>query len=34
MVEINHRSTGGEMRIRYKTLEQLDAVCRKLGVRH
>jgi ParB family chromosome partitioning protein len=34
MVEINHRSAGGEMRIRYKTLEQLEAVCRKLGVRH
>jgi ParB family chromosome partitioning protein len=34
VVEINHRSAGGEMRIRYKTLEQLDALCRKLGVRH
>lgn len=34
MVEINHRASGGDLRIRYKTLEQLDAVCRKLGVRH
>jgi ParB family chromosome partitioning protein len=33
-VEINHRASGGDLRIRYKTLEQLDAVCRKLGVRH
>jgi ParB family chromosome partitioning protein len=33
-VEINHRSTGGEIRIRYKTLEQLDALCRRLGSRH
>jgi len=34
MVEINHRASGGDLRIRYRTLEQLDAVCRKLGVRH
>jgi len=34
VVEINHRVSGGDMRIRYKTLEQLDALCRKLGVRH
>jgi ParB family chromosome partitioning protein len=34
MVEINHRASGGDLRIRYKTLEQLDAVCRKLGIRH
>jgi ParB family chromosome partitioning protein len=34
VVEINHRSAGGDMRIRYKTIEQLDALCRKLGVRH
>jgi ParB family transcriptional regulator, chromosome partitioning protein len=33
-VEINHRASGGDLRIRYKTLEQLDGVCRKLGVRH
>jgi ParB family chromosome partitioning protein len=33
-VEINHRSTGGEVRIRYRTLEQLDALCRRLGSRH
>jgi ParB family chromosome partitioning protein len=32
-VEINHRASGGDLRIRYRTLEQLDAVCRKLGVR-
>jgi ParB family chromosome partitioning protein len=34
VVEINHRSAGGDIRIRYKTIEQLDALCRKLGVRH
>jgi len=34
VVEINHRVTGGDMRIRYKTLEQLDGLCRRLGVRH
>jgi ParB family chromosome partitioning protein len=34
MVEINHRASGGDLRISYKTLEQLDAVCRTLGVRH
>jgi ParB family chromosome partitioning protein len=33
MVEINHRASGGDMRIRYRTLEQLDGVCRRLGVR-
>jgi ParB family chromosome partitioning protein len=33
-VEINHRSTGGDVRIRYRTLEQLDALCRRLGSRH
>jgi ParB family chromosome partitioning protein len=32
-VEINNRGTRGELRIRYRSLEQLDAVCRKLGVR-
>jgi len=29
-VAINHKPGGGEMRIRYKTLEQLDDVCRRL----
>ncbi len=33
-VEVNHRNTGGELRIRYKTLEQLDALARRLGGRH
>jgi ParB family chromosome partitioning protein len=33
-VEINHRSAGGDVRIRYRTLEQLDALCRRLGNRH
>ncbi len=33
-VEVNHRNTGGEVRIRYKTLEQLDALARRLGSRH
>jgi len=33
-VEINHRASGGDLRIRYRALEQLDAVCRKLGIRH
>jgi ParB family chromosome partitioning protein len=33
-VEINHRASGGDVRIRYKTLEQLDALCRRLGSRH
>lgn len=33
-VEINHRASGGDLKIRYKTLEQLDALCRKLGHRH
>ncbi len=32
-VEINNRGVRGEVRIRYRSLEQLDAVCRKLGVR-
>ena len=30
VVTIDHRGQGGEMRIRYKTLEQLDALCRRL----
>jgi len=29
-VSIAHKADGGEVRIRYKTLEQLDDVCRKL----
>ena len=29
-VAINHGKDGGELRIRYKTLEQLDAVCHRL----
>ncbi len=29
-VVISHKPGGGEMRIRYKTLEQLDDVCRRL----
>jgi ParB family transcriptional regulator, chromosome partitioning protein len=29
-VEIDHRGTSGELKIRYKTLEQLDDVCRRL----
>ena len=32
-VAINNRGQRGELRIRYRSLEQLDAVCRKLGVR-
>ncbi len=32
-VAINNRGARGELRIRYRSLEQLDAVCRKLGVR-
>jgi ParB family chromosome partitioning protein len=30
-VVINHKSRGGELRIRYKTLEQLDGLCRRLN---
>lgn len=29
-VEINHRERGGEVRIRYSSLEQLDEICRRL----
>ena len=32
-VAINNRGSKGELRIKYKSLEQLDAVCHKLGVR-
>ncbi|QFU14976.1 ParB/RepB/Spo0J family partition protein [Microvirga thermotolerans] len=30
-VSIDHRGQGGELRIRYKTLEQLDGLCRRLN---
>ena len=30
-VTIDHRGNGGELRIRYKTLEQLDGLCRRLN---
>lgn len=30
-VEIKHGSKGGELRVQYKTLEQLDDVCRRLS---
>jgi ParB family chromosome partitioning protein len=30
VVDIRHGARGGEVRIRYKTLEQLDTVCRRL----
>jgi ParB family transcriptional regulator, chromosome partitioning protein len=33
VVEITHRPVGGELRIRYKTMEQLDALCRKLSAK-
>jgi ParB family chromosome partitioning protein len=33
VVQINQRGNGGELRIRYKSLEQLDALCRRLGAR-
>jgi ParB family chromosome partitioning protein len=29
-VSIEHRSNGGEVRIAYTTLEQLDDICRRL----
>jgi len=29
-VAINHKSRGGEIRIAYKSLEQLDELCRRL----
>jgi len=29
-VSITHGSRGGELKIKYRTLEQLDAVCRRL----
>ncbi len=30
VVSIDHRGAGGELRIRYKSLEQLDDICRRL----
>ena len=30
-VDIAHKGQGGELRIRYKTLEQLDGLCRRLN---
>jgi ParB family chromosome partitioning protein len=30
-VSIEHKGDGGEVRIRYKTLEQLDGLCRRLN---
>lgn len=30
-VEVNHKSQGGQLRIEYRTLEQLDELCRLLG---
>ncbi len=30
MVSIDHRGAGGELRIRYKSIDQLDMVCRRL----
>jgi ParB family transcriptional regulator, chromosome partitioning protein len=30
-VAINHKGQGGELRIQYKTLEQLDGLCRRLN---
>ncbi|MDJ1158708.1 ParB/RepB/Spo0J family partition protein [Chelatococcus sp. SYSU_G07232] len=30
VVNIDHRGQGGEVRVRYKTLEQLDGLCRRL----
>ena len=31
IVEIDHRGEGGELRVHYKTLEQLDALCHRLN---
>jgi ParB family chromosome partitioning protein len=30
-VTISHGQKGGEIRIAYRTLEQLDEICRRLG---
>jgi ParB family chromosome partitioning protein len=32
-VAIDHKEQGGRLEIRYRTLEQLDAVCAKLAAR-
>jgi hypothetical protein len=31
-VAISNRGSKGELKIKYKSLEQLDAVCRRLGL--
>ena len=31
VVEIDHHGESGELRIRYKTLEQLDGLCHRLN---
>lgn len=31
VVRVEHGKTGGELRVRYRTLEQLDALCRRLN---
>lgn len=33
-VSISNRGSKGELKVKYKSLEQLDALCRKLGVRY
>jgi ParB family chromosome partitioning protein len=33
-VAISNRGAKGELKIKYKSLEQLDAICRKLGVKY
>ena len=30
-VSIDHKGQGGELRIKYKTLDQLDGLCRRLN---
>ena len=30
VVKIDHRGTAGELRIKYRSLDQLDALCRRL----
>jgi ParB family transcriptional regulator, chromosome partitioning protein len=32
-VDIRHAGEGGEVKIRYSTLEQLDDLCRRLSAR-
>jgi len=31
VVEIDHHGESGELRVRYKTLEQLDSLCHRLN---